>query len=353
MPQLTQSSSAFFLSEEERNSDAEQVDLFTAMGKKSKSMRPEKKQKPMSGKIAKSTNSTPIAVASTPIAVAPLRNLSFRTPCAGIEILPLSSNAVVVSQDAPGNEMIVDDIGPNIDDNLDFSDGEIHFGGESDDLNPDAHVEPDPIFSDPADLELQNPMESDDIKNASFVKAVQNCKSGEVLYESVFNLLNTGNTTGFSITMNRAVRCLSILKLLPTGDGGGTTWSKCKKDGRDILVKKIFVELEIGSNAWRLVTSAILEGFAAKKTATRKAAQPVLIGDDDLHVRESTGSVCDRTALLACALADPELLHIWQDISKPIDADARPGNKYIPPPIPIQRKCTHTLTLYYSYHPIA
>ena len=47
-------------------------------------------------------------------------------------------------------------------------------------------------------------------------------------------------------------------------------WSKCKKDGRDVLVKKLFVELEIGSNTWRLGTSAILEGFAPKKAAIKK-----------------------------------------------------------------------------------
>ena len=59
-----------------------------------------------------------------------------------------------------------------------------------------------------------------------------------------------------------------------------------------------------------------------------------MIGDDELFQRESTGTVCDRTALFACALADPELLDLWQDISRPNESDARPGE-----PIPSLTPC--------------
>ena len=318
MPQPTHSSSALFLSEEARNSDLENVDLFTAKGKKSKYVRPVKK-KPSSAVPAKSMNSTPIAVA-------PLGNLSFRTPCD----LPLSSDDGVVSQDAPGDEMSVDVFSRNVDETFgNFSDGENYFGGEADDSGPDLHDEPDQIFSDPVELEQQNPMEYDGKINSTFVQAIQNHKCGEVLYNSIFKLSNTGNTTGFSITMNRAVKCLSLLRLLPISDVGSTTWSKCKKDGRDNLVKKLFLELEVGSNTWNSVTSAILDGFIPRKLAVKKVSVPVSTKDDDLYVKESTGSICDRTTLLACAIADPELLHLWQDISKPINVDARPGNSFL------------------------
>lgn len=39
----------------------------------------------------------------------------------------------------------------------------------------------------------------------------------------------------------------------------------------------------------------------------------------------SNGRVCDRVALLACAIADPDLIQYWQHLAKPIEAKARPG----------------------------
>ena len=37
----------------------------------------------------------------------------------------------------------------------------------------------------------------------------------------------------------------------------------------------------------------------------------------------------DRTALLACAIAESELLPLWVDIAKPIDAHARPQHNFL------------------------
>jgi hypothetical protein len=71
-----------------------------------------------------------------------------------------------------------------------------------------------------------------------------------------------------------------------------------------------------------------------------KKTDPTSIGDDELFQRDSKGTVCDRTALFACAFADPELLDLWQDISRPIESDARPGE-----PIPSLTPC-HALPLF-------
>ena len=73
------------------------------------------------------------------------------------------------------------------------------------------------------------------------------------------------------------------------------------------------------------ISGSILEAFIPKKNALKKTAAPSTLSHDEVQIKESTGNTCDRTALLACALADPELLNMWQDISKPIDDDVRPG----------------------------
>ena len=181
-------------------------------------------------------------------------------------------------------------------------------------------------LSDPLEREIPVPslLQSDEARNQSFVRFVQTCTNGEDLFNALFKLLNTGNTTGFSITMNRVVRSLTTQKMLPNSDVKSSTWAKCKKDGRDHLIKKVFTDIKFESSAWGPLTDAILEGFGVKKPIMKKR-ESTLIGDDELRLRESTGTVCDRTALLACALADPELLDLWQDISRPIDSDARPG----------------------------
>lgn len=77
--------------------------------------------------------------------------------------------------------------------------------------------------------------------------------------------------------------------------------------------------------AYISIIGSILEAFIPKRNVVRKVSPPSTLSHDDVQIKESTGNTCDRTALLACALADPELLNMWQDISKPIDANARPG----------------------------
>ena len=81
---------------------------------------------------------------------------------------------------------------------------------------------------------------------------MQKCASGEEVFETLFTLVNNGSATGFAITMNRVVRTLLNMCLLLTSDVGSTTWSKCKKDGRD----KIFVDAKVGSANWIALTGA-------------------------------------------------------------------------------------------------
>ena len=137
---------------------------------------------------------------------------------------------------------------------VDTSDSEDNFlHGQLDEV--------DAIYSDPIALEIPTSMglsqfENDSVRLSKFIESMQKCASGEEMFETLFTLVNNGSATGFAITMNRVVRTLINMRLLPTSDVGSTTWSKCKKDGRDKLIKKTFVDAEVGSANWIALSGA-------------------------------------------------------------------------------------------------
>ena len=83
---------------------------------------------------------------------------------------------------------------------------------------------------------------------------MQKCTTGEELFDTLLTLANNGSATGFAITMNQVVRTLLNMRLLATSDVGSTIWAKCKKDGRDKLIKKVFVDAEVGDANWIALT---------------------------------------------------------------------------------------------------
>lgn len=316
MPQISNGSSAYFLSEEAKYPDDATFSFNVPMSSKTSKSSLKKKSSSSSSSISSSTK-----------AVLPVKEssglLSFRSPFTpAMKKTKISQNNILAPSVTQEDTEKSDD---------DASDGSIFFDPQNTSESFEAaNLEDLDTFpealSDPLEREIPVPslLQSDEARNQSFVRFVQTCTNGEDLFNALFKLLNTGNTTGFSITMNRVVRSLTTQKMLPNSDVKSSTWAKCKKDGRDHLIKKVFTDIKFESSAWGPLTDAILEGFGVKKPIMKKR-ESTLIGDDELRLRESTGTVCDRTALLACALADPELLDLWQDISRPIDSDARPG----------------------------
>ena len=152
---------------------------------------------------------------------------------------------------------------PVVHDFVTHSDEEIFPSGDSSD-SEDTFMhgqseEIDIVYPDPLPLEVLTStelpqFEDDSVRATKFIDCMQKCTNGEELFDTLFTLANNGSATGFAITMNRVVRTLLSMRLLPTSDVGSTTWAKCKKDGRDKLIRKFFVDAEVGSANWIALT---------------------------------------------------------------------------------------------------
>ena len=276
MPQISNGSSAYFLSEEAKYPD-DSTCLFNV---------------PMSSKTSKSSlkkksSSSSSSISSSTKAVLPVKEssglLSFRSPFTpAMKKTKISQNNILAPSVTQEDTEKSDD---------DASDGSIFFDPQNTSESFEAANFEDldtfpEALSDPLEREIPVPslLQSDEARNQSFVRFVQTCTNGEDLFNALFKLLNTGNTTGFSITMNRVVRSLTSQKMLPNSDVKSSTWAKCKKDGRDHLIKKVFTDIKFESSAWGPLTDAILEGFGVKKPIMKKR-ESTLIGDDELHLR--------------------------------------------------------------------
>jgi hypothetical protein len=117
----------------------------------------------------------------------------------------------------------------------------------------------DIVYLDPLPLEILTnaelpQFENDSVRATKFIDCMQKCMTGEELFDTLFTLANNRSATGFAIIMNRVVRTLLNMRLLATSDVGSTTWAKCKKDGRDKLIKKVFVDAEVGDANWIALT---------------------------------------------------------------------------------------------------
>ena len=115
--------------------------------------------------------------------------------------------------------------------------------------------------------------------------------------------------------MNRALKLLLQDKRVDADATGNSTFTKWKRSGRDKEIENAFNDLVVGDAFWGALIATILFHFESKKVVPKKTlSAPVSLETSSSY----SGNVVDRTALLACALADPELLPSWVDISKPI-----------------------------------
>ena len=168
-------------------------------------------------------------------------------------------------------------------------------------------------------------VEADEEKCAKFSKVLHLAKSGVDIIESMKMLSNSGQKFGLSLTMNRIVKTLGSLKLINQEDSS-CKWGKESKSTKlksfKDKIEKTITELKFGSTQWSTVTKSILEGFDVDKKQKKRVVELVPFSSVS---QLSNGRVCDRVALLACAIADPDLIQYWQHLAKPIEAKARPG----------------------------
>ena len=208
-------------------------------------------------------------------------------------------------------------------------DADTNFENNDDNENEANEVEePIEMYSDAKELQIDESVvfQSDEAFAASFVETVQKCVSGSILFDQIQKLPNTGSKLGVSLTMNRAIKALSVVKKLDA-ETGNITWGKCKKGLREKLCQ-VFADLLPETADWLFLSTAILEPFLPKKIVSKKVMQ---MRNADADTTDNfTNRVADRVALLSCALADTDMLRHWVDVAKPIDASSRPGKFIIP-----------------------
>lgn len=176
-----------------------------------------------------------------------------------------------------------------------------------------------------AEASLEKNVETDDQKIVRWTKAITEITISSDLHDFVAQSLPvTGQRFGTSLSMNRAIAYLKSEKFL---EDKCPTWASCKRENKDTVAASFALVLP-ATNHFLKLKKAILEGFLPKKTVAVKKIthQPLILEEvDENSLVQQGGRPVDRAALLACALADPEFIAKFTELSAPIDAALRPA----------------------------
>lgn len=170
-------------------------------------------------------------------------------------------------------------------------------------------------------------VETDEERQARLRKEIEAASSGTELFQCIVDKLPiSGQKFGTSLSMNRALVYLKNVKLC---DELTPTWANCKKVNKD-AVATVFSGVVGGSLTFASLKTSVLEGFVVRKVSAVKNVpktrnHQVLILDEQEVATQKSGRTVDRLALLACALADPEMTPMFTAISAPIEANLRPA----------------------------
>ena len=170
-------------------------------------------------------------------------------------------------------------------------------------------------------------VETDEERQARLRKDIDAASNGTELFQCIVDKLPiSGQKFGTSLSMNRALVYLKSVKLC---DELTPTWANCKKVNKD-LVATVFGGVVGGSLIFASLKTSVLEGFVVRRVSAAKIvpkarSHQVLILDEQEVATQRTGRIVDRLALLACALADPEMTPMFTAISAPIEANLRPA----------------------------
>ena len=172
---------------------------------------------------------------------------------------------------------------------------------------------------------VNEPAETDEEQSARLKTVIEKCSDGPELYQFIVEKLPVcGQKFGSSLSMNRALTALKVAKLI---DDKHPTWASCKKSQKD-AVELVFGGLLAGSSTFISLKTSVLEGFVVKKIqgkVMKARVHQTLILEDQADSTNLSGRSVDRIALLACALVDPELNHMFTTLASPVDAAVRPA----------------------------
>ena len=125
---------------------------------------------------------------------------------------------------------------------------------------------------------------------------------------------------GASLSLNRAIAFLKSEKYLDN------EFPTCKRDNKEKIAASFALVLSDAGH-FRTLKKAILEGFIPKEAAVKNVCHQQLILEvvDEKSLVQQGGRPVEQIALLACALADPDLTSKFTGILAPVDAVLRPA----------------------------
>ena len=156
--------------------------------------------------------------------------------------------------------------------------------------------------------------------------------NGLLMFETCLALPPSNAKHGKALTLNRALKVFRTLGLI---HADCKSFSAIPNTEYGTL-KEAFVKCCLDSINLNAVSSAVLEGFVARKmakvpqtVADKKFISSVLCATSSSlsssAVDLGAGKIANRIALLAEAIADPDFAARWQNISEPEPAAAMPA----------------------------
>ena len=128
------------------------------------------------------------------------------------------------------------------------------------------------------EIEVNVNIETDEEKCSKFVELLNSATLGIEILNALKTLNNCGMKFGMSVTMNRVLKALGVLKLLNAEDMTNK-WGKESKNPKlkafKDKVESCITNLIHGSPEWSKVVTAILEGFTVEKKRSKRAVELV------------------------------------------------------------------------------
>ena len=186
----------------------------------------------------------------------------------------------------------------------------------------------DSIISDVSMLEIDTEqiIESDvgrDFRVSSIIKG--SLTGVELLNNIEKHCPRTGAKFGKTLVINRCVKFfISINKLSKPSFNNG--WRSTSEESRN-TVEELFNCITRDTDEWKALLKALFFGVeirAPKAQLKRKSPETSHDGAASI-LEQPLARVCDRVALLACALVDPRFNEQWVDLAAPVSAEKRPA----------------------------
>ena len=186
----------------------------------------------------------------------------------------------------------------------------------------------DSIISDVSllEIDMEQIIESDVERDYRISSIIKGSLTGAELLNNIEKYCpRTGAKFGKTLVMNRCVKYfISVNKLSKSSFNYG--WRSTSEESRN-TVKELFNCITRDTDEWKELLKALFFGVEIRPPkAQLKRKSPEASNDGAaINLEQPVARVCDRVALLACALVDPRFNEQWVDLAAPVSAEKRPA----------------------------